>query len=76
MILLAAESTQRAIALVVLVVALLLWLGYLVLENRRTTTDIVDSFLDAPNRKLAPNDDVFGSVNEKFVGTLPLSTVV
>ena len=54
MTLLALASTQRAIAIVVLVVALLLWLGYLVLENRRTTTDIVDSFLDAPNRKNPP----------------------
>lgn len=77
MILLAAESTQRAIALVVLVVALLLWLGYLVLENRRTTTDIVDSFLDAPNRKLAPNDDVFeGPRLDRFLGWALVSMVV
>ena len=77
MILLAAESTQRAIALVVLVVALLLWLGYLVLENRRTTTDIVDSFLDAPNRKLAPNDEVFeGPRLDRFLGWALVSMVV
>lgn len=77
MTLLAAASTQRAIAIVVLVVALLLWLGYLVLENRRTTTDIVDSFLGAPNRKTPPNDDVFeGPRLDRFLGWALVSMVV
>lgn len=77
MTLLAAASTQRAIAIVVLVVALLLWLGYLVLENRRTTTDIVDSFLSAPNRKAPPNDDVFeGPRLDRFLGWALVSMVV
>ena len=77
MTLLAVASTQRAVAIVVLVVALLLWLGYLVLENRRTTTDIVGSFLDAPNRKAPPNDDVFeGPRLDRFLGWSLVSMVV
>ncbi len=55
----AALPTQRAVALVLLVAALLAWAVYIVLENRRTTPDIVHSFLNAPNRKSAPDDEVF-----------------
>jgi mono/diheme cytochrome c family protein len=58
-VIVAAVPTQKAVALVILVVALLVWAAYIVLENRRSTTDIVASFLNAPNRKSAPDDDVF-----------------
>ena len=55
----AALPTQRAVALVLLVAALLAWAVYIVLENRRTTPDIAQSFLRAPNRKSAPDDEIF-----------------
>jgi mono/diheme cytochrome c family protein len=54
-----ASSTQRAVAVVIVFAALAAWAVYLVLENKRSTSDIVDSFLDAPNRKQPPDDDVF-----------------
>ncbi len=55
----AAAPTQRAIGIAIFVFAFLGWLLYVILENRRSTSQIVDSFLNAPNRKLAPDDDVF-----------------
>ncbi len=54
-----ASTTQRAVAVVIVLAALAAWAVYLVLENRRSTKDIVDSFLDAPNRKAPPDDEVF-----------------
>ncbi len=55
----AALPTQRAVALVLLVAALVVWAVYVVLENRRTPADTVQSFLNAANRKSAPDDEVF-----------------
>jgi mono/diheme cytochrome c family protein len=52
-------SDQRAIALVIFIVALLGWATYVVLENKRSTKDITQSFYNAPNRKASPEDDVF-----------------
>ena len=54
-----ASTTQRAVAVVIVLAALAAWAVYIVLENRRSTKDIVDSFLDAPNRKAPPDDEVF-----------------
>ncbi len=54
-----ASNTQRAVAVVLVFAALAAWAVYIVLENRRSTKDIVDSFLDAPNRKAPPDDEVF-----------------
>ena len=71
---LAVASTQRAIAVVVLVLALILWLGYLILENRRSTSQIVDSVLLAPNRKTPLGDDNFeGPRLDRFLGWALLS---
>ena len=73
----AALPTQRAVALVLLVVALLAWAVYIVLENRRSTTDIVQSFLNAPNRKAAPDDDVFeGPRLDRWLGWALVSMTV
>jgi mono/diheme cytochrome c family protein len=54
-----ATTTQRAVGVVIVFAAIAAWLVYLVLENRRSTTDIVESYLDAPNRKAPPDDEVF-----------------
>lgn len=54
-----ASTNQRAVAVVVVLAALAAWAVYLVLENRRSTKDIVDSYLSAPNRKAPPDDEVF-----------------
>ncbi len=54
-----ASTTQRAVAVVIVFAALAAWAVYVVLENRRSTKDIVASFLDAPNRKAPPDDEVF-----------------
>ena len=54
-----ASTTQRAVAVVIVFAALAAWAVYLVLENRRSTKEIVDSYLDAPNRKAPPDDEVF-----------------
>ncbi len=60
---------QKAIALTIFVAALLVWLIYLVTENRRTTKTNVESFLNAPNRKAAPDDENFeGPRLDRFLG--------
>jgi mono/diheme cytochrome c family protein len=64
-----AAVPQKAIALTLLVAALLVWLIYLVTENRRTTKTNVESFLNAPNRKAAPDDENFeGPRLDRFLG--------
>ncbi len=69
MTLLAAQSSQRAIALVILVATLLLWVLYMIIENRRTPAQMVDSFLNAPNRKSPPDDETFeGPRLDRFLG--------
>lgn len=69
MTLLAAQSSQRAIALVILVATLLLWGLYMIIENRRTPAQMVDSFLNAPNRKAPPDDETFeGPRLDRFLG--------
>ena len=76
-VLIAVETPQRAIALVVLVVVLVSWGIYVVLENRRSTKDIVGSFLEAPNRKAAPDDEVFeGPRLDRFLGWALVSMAV
>ena len=73
----AALPTQRAVALVLLVIALLAWAVYVVLENRRSTSDNVASFLNAPNRKSAPDDDVFeGPRLDRWLGWALVSMTV
>jgi mono/diheme cytochrome c family protein len=60
---------QKAIALTIFVLVLLVWLLYVITENRRTTKTNVESFLNAPNRKAAPDDDVFeGPRLDRFLG--------
>lgn len=64
-----AAIPQKAIALTLFVAVLLLWGLYLVTENRRTTKTNVESFLNAPNRKPAPDDETFeGPRLDRFLG--------
>ncbi len=64
-----AAIPQKAIALTIFIAVLLLWGLYLVTENRRTTKTNVESFLNAPNRRPAPDDDVFeGPRLDRFLG--------
>lgn len=73
----AALPTQRAVALVVLVLAIAAWAVYVFLENRRSTTDIVQSFLNAPNRKVAPDDEVFeGPRLDRWLGWALISMTI
>jgi mono/diheme cytochrome c family protein len=72
-----ASSTQRAVAVVIVFVALAAWAVYLVLENKRSTTDIVDSYLNAPNRKQPPDDEVFeGRRLDRFLTAALVGTTV
>ena len=60
---------QKAVALAIFVIVALLWVLYLVTENRRTTKSNVESFLGAPNRKPAPDDEIFeGPRLDRFLG--------
>ncbi len=64
-----AAIPQKAIALTLFVAVLLVWGIYLVTENRRTTKTNVESFLNAPNRKAAPDDETFeGPRLDRFLG--------
>lgn len=63
------NTPPRAIAVVVAVVAILGWLAFVVLENRRTPAVLTEQYLDAPNRATAPEDDVFeGPRLDRFLG--------
>ena len=63
------NTPPRAVALVVAIVAILGWLVFVVMENRRTPEVLSEQFLDAPNRKEPPEDDVFeGRRLDKFLG--------
>ena len=63
------NTPPRAIALVVAIMAIVGWLVFVVLENRRTPTVLAEQYLDAPNRALAPDDDVFeGRRLDRFLG--------
>lgn len=63
------NTPPRALALVVAIVAIVGWLVFVVLENRRTPTALAEQYLDAPNRALAPDDDVFeGPRLDRFLG--------
>jgi mono/diheme cytochrome c family protein len=54
-----AATTQQAIGRTLIAIALIGVLIYVFVENRVSKQSNLDSFLDAPNRKAAPNDDVF-----------------
>lgn len=71
-------SNQRAVALVIFVLALLGWAIYVILENRRTTSEIAESFYGAPNRKAPPEDEVFeGPRLDRWLGwALVMMTLV
>ena len=72
-----ASTTQRAVAVVIVFAALAAWAVYLVLENKRSTNDIVESYLNAPNRKLPPDDDVFeGRRLDRFLTAALVGTTV
>jgi mono/diheme cytochrome c family protein len=58
-VIVAAQTNQKAIGIAIFIIAILGWAVYVLLENRRSTPQIVDSFLSAPNRKEAPDDEVF-----------------
>jgi mono/diheme cytochrome c family protein len=73
----AALPNQRAIGLVILVTALLIWAVYVVLENRRSAAQNVESFLDAPNRKNPPDDEVFEGIRlDRWLGWALISMTI
>jgi mono/diheme cytochrome c family protein len=73
----AALPNQRAIGLVILITALLIWAVYVVLENRRSAAQNVESFLDAPNRKNPPDDEVFEGVRlDRWLGWALISMTI
>ena len=54
-----AASVQQAVGLVIILAMVAGLIAYLLVENKVSTTSNVESFLNAPNRKQAPDDDVF-----------------
>jgi mono/diheme cytochrome c family protein len=54
-----AATVQQGIGVGLIAIAITAALIYFVVENRVTKQSNVDSFLNAPNRKAAPDDDVF-----------------
>ncbi len=54
-----AASVQQAVGLIIILAMVAGLLVYFLVENKVSTTSNVDSFLNAPNRKQAPDDDVF-----------------
>jgi mono/diheme cytochrome c family protein len=76
-VIVAALPNQRAVGLAILVTALLIWAVYVVLENRRSAAQNVESFLDAPNRKNPPDDEVFEGVRlDRWLGWALISMTV
>jgi mono/diheme cytochrome c family protein len=73
----AALPNQRAVGLTILVTALSIWAVYVVLENRRSAKENVDSFLDAPNRKNPPDDEVFEGIRlDRWLGWALISMTI
>ncbi len=73
----AALPNQRAVGLTILVTALSIWAVYVVLENRRSAKENVESFLDAPNRKNPPDDEVFEGIRlDRWLGWALISMTV
>ena len=71
------NSPQRAVAVVIAVVALLAWVLYVVVENQRQPEELREQFYDAPNRKAPPDDDVFeGPRLDRFLGWALVSMAV
>lgn len=54
-----AATVQQGIGLVLILAVVLGLLAYVVIENKVSAKSNVDSFLNAPNRKQAPDDEVF-----------------
>ncbi len=54
-----AASIQQSIGLVLILAVIAGLLVYVIVENKVTPKSNADSFLNAPNRKPAPDDDVF-----------------
>jgi mono/diheme cytochrome c family protein len=54
-----AATTQQGVGRALIATALLGLLIYVIAENRVSKQSNLDSFMDAPNRKAAPNDEVF-----------------
>jgi mono/diheme cytochrome c family protein len=76
-VIVAALPNQRAVGLAILVTALLIWAVYVVLENRRSAAQNVESFLDAPNRKNPPDDEVFEGIRlDRWLGWALISMTV
>jgi mono/diheme cytochrome c family protein len=76
-VIVAALPNQRAAGLVILITALLIWAVYVVLENRRSAQQNVESFLDAPNRKNPPDDEVFEGIRlDRWLGWALISMTV
>ena len=54
-----AATTQQGVGRALIAIALLGLVIYVIAENRVSKQSNLDSFMDAPNRKAAPNDEVF-----------------
>ncbi len=74
----AAATIQQAIGTALIATVLIGLAIYIVAENRVTKQSNLDSFLNAPNRKAAPNDEVFeGPRLDRFLSwALVLMTIV
>jgi mono/diheme cytochrome c family protein len=72
-----AATFQQGVAVVLVVLAIAAWVIYLIIENaggKVTPKTNVDSFLGAPNRKAAPDDETFeGPRLDRFLSTALIS---
>jgi mono/diheme cytochrome c family protein len=73
-----AATIQQGIGVGLIALVLVALLGYIIVENRVSKESNLESFLQAPNRKLAPDDDVFeGPRLDRFLSwALVLMTIV
>jgi mono/diheme cytochrome c family protein len=74
----AAATIQQGIGVALIATVLLGLAIYIVVENRVTKQSNLDSFLNAPNRKAAPSDEIFeGPRLDRFLSwALVLMTIV
>ncbi len=72
-----AATIQQGIGVVLILGIVAGLIVYLVVENKVSTKDNVDSFLNAPNRKQAPDDDTFeGPRLDRFLSWALVSMTV
>jgi mono/diheme cytochrome c family protein len=74
----AAATTQQAIGTALIATVLIGLAIYMIAENRVSKESNLESFLNAPNRKAAPNDEIFeGPRLDRFLSwALVLMTIV